>query len=187
MESEDAHPRPASLEGRLFGLRPLLPDDLGFLYALATNPTSGYRWRFRGAVPPLEVFQELLWQGVHVQFLVFDRETGAPVGHVVAYGADLHNGFAYVGLVMGPSLHGRGLAVEPLMVFNRYLFHTWNFRKLYLETSDFNFSQFASGEGRYFHTEARLKNHDYYANRYWDKLILAIYPTDTLELPGFVS
>jgi hypothetical protein len=43
-----------------------------------------------------------------------------------------------------------------------------------MEVTEFNYSQFASGQGRLFDIEGRLRNHVFFAGRHWDQLILAI-------------
>ena len=45
------------LETAALRLAPPIPDDLGFLYALAVQPETGFRWRYRGSVPPFERFK----------------------------------------------------------------------------------------------------------------------------------
>jgi hypothetical protein len=58
-------------------------------------------------------------------------------------------------------------------LFIDHVFTCWNFRKVYFETTEYNYPQFASGEGRLFELEGRLRGHRFYGGRYWDELILA--------------
>jgi hypothetical protein len=53
------------LKGRWVHLVPISPPDIQTLYAIATNPTLAYQWRFRGAVPTLEAFVQHLNDRVH--------------------------------------------------------------------------------------------------------------------------
>ena len=92
----DAVPAPPPMAGRRVMLRPVYPEDYGFLYSLAVSPEIGFRWRYRGAVPAYDVFLRELWAGILVQFMVCDAATGEPVGFVVAHSADLKSGFAHV-------------------------------------------------------------------------------------------
>lgn len=165
-----------SLRGRRSYLTPVVPEMHRWLYELAISEAVGFRWRFRGTIPPFEVFVRELWNGVLTQFVSVSARDGSPQGLVVAYNQDFVQGFAYVGAVFSPSVTGTGVAIEAVGLFTEYLFGTWPFRKLYLEMPEFNYSQIASGAGSYFEVEGRLRNNDFYAGRYWDKLILAVYP-----------
>ncbi|OHV41365.1 MULTISPECIES: phosphopantetheine-binding protein [Pseudofrankia] len=166
---------PVRLEGKYFRLTPVLPQATPFLYSLSVSPDIGFRWRYRGSVPAYQQFEQELWQGMLAQFLVESIETSQPAGHVICYNPDLNLGHAYVGAVMAGQYLGTGLAAEPVRLFINYLFDVWPLRKLYLELPEFNFTQFASAAGRALHIEARLRDHDYYQGRRWDRLTLAAY------------
>jgi RimJ/RimL family protein N-acetyltransferase len=164
------------LDSPAYQLTPIQESDLDFLYALATHPETGYRWRYRGNPPTQQQFGADLDGGVLVQYVARDRNTGEPAGHVVAYSADLAQGHASVGAMFSPDHAGTGLAAEITALFVRYLFHTFRLHKLYLEVPGFNWPQVESGAGRLFQVEGVLREHDFYAGRYWDKHICAIYP-----------
>lgn len=167
-----------------YRLAPIQEQDLDFLYLLATHPETGYRWRYRGNPPPPQEFGADLWGQVLVQYVARVVGTGEPAGHVVAYGADLANGHASVGALFTPDHAGTGRAAEITAVFVRYLFHTFRLRKLYLEVPGFNWPQVESGAGRQFTVEGVLRDHDFYAGRYWDKYVCAIYPEDVTSSRG---
>jgi RimJ/RimL family protein N-acetyltransferase/aryl carrier-like protein len=162
------------LETRTLRLTPVAPDDVGFLYALAVHPETGFRWRYRGAAPPIERFAEELWTQVLEQYVVRRATDGRPVGHVVAYAPDQCLRHAYVGAVFQPRV--TGLAAQAVALFVRHLFHTFPLHKLYLEIPGYNWPQVRSGENRLFSLEGVLREHDYYAGRYWDQYLCAIYP-----------
>jgi RimJ/RimL family protein N-acetyltransferase len=164
------------LETRSLRLTPIAPDDLGFLYALAVQPETGFRWRYRGSVPPFERFKAELWNQVLLQFVVRRIEDDVPVGHVVAYGDELSLRHTYVGAVFHPRSSGSGLAAQAVALFIRYLFHTFALDKIYMEVPGFNWPQVQSGQANLFRVEGVLRDHDYYAGRYWDKHICAVYP-----------
>jgi RimJ/RimL family protein N-acetyltransferase/aryl carrier-like protein len=157
-------------------LTPVEPDDIGFLYMLATAPETGFRWRYRGAPPPFERFAEELWGQVLVQYVARRAEDHQPVGHVVAYAATQGLRHAHLGAVFHPPYAGSGLAAQAVSLFVNYLFHTFPLRKLYLEIPGFNWPQMQSGAGRLFHVEGILRDHDYYAGQTWDSYLCAIYP-----------
>jgi RimJ/RimL family protein N-acetyltransferase len=175
----DGADRPARRSANI-QLDPVTPETFPFLYALAVDEEVGYRWRFRGSVPSPETFQNTFWQGTLVQFVVTMTGAAEPIGHVVCYGHDAGHQYAFVGLVFAPPVLGTGLPLEAASCFLNYLFGTWNLRKVYFEVPEFNFPQFASGAGHYFHEEGRLRQHEFYAGRFWDKLYLAVYRDDVV-------
>jgi acyl carrier protein len=70
-----------------------------------------------------------------------------------------------------------------ISLFLRYVFTYWEFEKLYMEVPEYNFPQFASGLGRFFEIEGRLRGHLKMGERSFDQLIVALY-RDTAELHG---
>ncbi|WP_163549213.1 phosphopantetheine-binding protein [Candidatus Frankia nodulisporulans] len=177
------------LAGRFLRLMPVLPSSTPFLYELAVTPDVGFRWRYRGSVPSYPQFEQELWQGVLTQFVIESVETGRPVGHAICYNPEFTLGFAYVGAAVSADYTGSGLAVEALNLFVRYIFDIWPFRKLYFELPEFNYPQFsgadrANAAGGALELEGRLRGHDYYHGRYWDRLILAAYPEHLDRLTG---
>jgi RimJ/RimL family protein N-acetyltransferase len=152
-------------------LRPVDPNDIPFLYALATEGETGERWRYRGATPDPKVFAAQLWDGVLAQFVVERSVDGSPVGIVSAYNANHRDGYVYLAGVSHPSLQGTGLGAEALLLLAEHVFGNWSFRKAYFESASFNYEQFASGADVYFDEEARLRDHTFYRGRYWDLVI----------------
>ncbi|WP_269724384.1 phosphopantetheine-binding protein [Pseudofrankia inefficax] len=170
--SGPAHP---VLHSAQLALRPVSPEYVPFLYDLATREEVGWRWRFRGAIPDIETFQAGLRQGALSQFVVVVAPNGEPVGTVSCYNADLHRGIAFLAAAFVPEHVAGGVPMTAVGMFLRYLFQVWDLRKIYMEVPDFNYTQIASGAGKYFEVEGHLREHSYYDGRYWDEYMLAIY------------
>lgn len=166
------------LTGRHVRLRTVFPSDYEYLYALATDEELGWRWRYRGASPSPELFQQQLWNGVLAQFVVEHVETKQRVGFVQAFDASERNGHVHFAVMTDPAVKRSGWIIESMLLFLDYLFTVWNFRKLYAEVLEFNYEQFASGAGSVFKVEGRFTEHEWHAGRYWDLLILALYRED---------
>jgi RimJ/RimL family protein N-acetyltransferase len=162
------------LEARFIRIRPIFPDDMSFLYQLSVMPETGYRWRYRGAVPSPEQFARDQTQGLLVQFLVEDRRNNHPVGTVAAFNAGLKNGTASFGVVLLPAYANRGVGMEATALLIDFLFRVWPLRKLYTHTPEWNMSQFGSVIGRVLREEGRLREHEFYYDRFWDLIILAL-------------
>jgi len=176
----EAELRPVPRSGRYIALRPVVLADVPFLYGLAVDPVVGPRWRWRGGIPREENFFARLWEGVLTQLVVEDPRSGAALGLVSAFSANLVAGTAYVGAVLAPRARF-GQGIEAGTKFASYLFGTYHFRKLYLEAPSFNVGQFRRAIGTYLHVEGCLKDHERYAGRCYDSYILAIYPDDLVH------
>jgi RimJ/RimL family protein N-acetyltransferase len=165
---------PPPLEGRHVSLRPITPEDYPWLQNAELSSELAMRWRFRGATPGPEQWAQAIWTGSLAQFLVVERRTGDPAGLVAVYRANFQHAHAALGAARFAS------AKSPVMIlgialFLRYVFACWNFRKLYLELPEYNYSQFASGLGRIFEVEGVLREHNYFDGQLWDEMLLAIY------------
>jgi len=170
-----ADPLAPVMGDRAFRLDPVQPEDVGFLYTLAAQPDTSFRWRYRGAAPSFQRFVDDMWQQVLVQYVARRTGDNTPAGHLVAYGADAAVHHVYVGAAFLPSYTRTGLAAQAVTLLVRFLFHTFPLKKVYLEVPGFNYAQISSGEGRLFQVEGRLRDHCYYAGRYWDQYLCAIY------------
>jgi RimJ/RimL family protein N-acetyltransferase len=168
-------PGEVTLCGATTRLRPMRPEDLELLYGMATDGPTGFRWRYRGAVPDRTEFVRDLANGVLVQFMVERRATRQPVGMVSAYGASQRDGWAYLAAVSHPTFRRSGAVVDGLATLTDYLFAGWPFRKLYLEVLGYNTGQFGSVLHAVAEEEGRLRGHVFHAGRYWDVVTAAIY------------
>ncbi len=162
------------LSGRAVYLRPISPDDYVSLRMIELGPELGVRWRFRGATPGLEQWVREN-NALLVHYMVVRHSDHKPIGTVFVYNQNFQDRYAYFALAsLEPSgrspllMGGAGLCIE-------YAFTCWAFRKLYLETPEYNVEQFAGGVGKLFTEEGRLRDHLYYGGRYWDMLTFALY------------
>jgi RimJ/RimL family protein N-acetyltransferase len=176
------------LEGRRVRMRPVLPSDYNTLYSMLLHPEVACRWRYRGATPSPERFNTALWDGVHVQFIIERKSDGTVAGLQVAYNTNFRNRYTYMGTLLDPRFHRAAWPLESAAMFIDYLFKAFNLRKIYGETLDFNYSQFASGADKLFAEEARLRDHAYFGGRYWDTRIIALYRSDWFnKAPDFFN
>ncbi len=162
------------LAGRHVRLRPVLPTDNEYLYALATHPEVTWRWRYRGQSISYEQFVQQLWAGTLVHFVVERRENGQRIGYVQAFDASERHGWCHFAVMLDPMLERSGWAFECMPLFFNYLFTAWNFRKLYAVALENNYEQLRSGAGAWFVTEGRLAEHEWYDGRLWDLILLAV-------------
>jgi len=159
----------------------MLPPFYDQLYSLVVSDPVAFRWRFQGIVPTFESFRESLESGVFSQFVVAPRESkDVAIGYVFAYNASLSDGHAYMAALVDRK-QGAGL-VEAVLLFLRYLFVGWPFRKIYMESIEFNIRQYASAVNRgLMREERRFPEHRFYDGKYWDESTFAIYREDARQ------
>jgi hypothetical protein len=106
--------------------------------------------------------------------LVIRRTSQERLGILACYDLDLRNGFAY----FGGAKFDRGSRspdfIEGSVLFIEYVFACWPLRKLYLQVAEYNLDQIGSGVGRLLNEEGRLREHRFFAGRYWDEVMLSI-------------
>jgi len=163
------------LVGRWYSLVPVSPRYHSAIHALSHREQNSFRWRYRGTIPPFPAFEQSIYAGVLIQFVVVAKDDLEHVaGLVVAYSASHQDGHCYMGAVMNPN-EGAGTA-EGIALFLRYVFLHWPFHKIYLETPEFNAVQFESAvKSGLIVEEGRLRNHVYYDDKHWDQIVYALY------------
>lgn len=167
--------RGPSLRGHRVSLQPVRAQDYEMLRMLELSEDLVPIWRHQGATPSPERWVESLWTGVLAQFIVVDIARKHPLGIVNVYSADFRHGHAYIAASKFDLQRRSTLFLEGFALFVDYVFAVWNFRKLYMETSERNIGQFASAIGPILCEEGRLREHLFFDGRYWDVLHLALY------------
>lgn len=154
-------------------LRPVSDQDLGPLYRIASErPEEWARVCHRGVPSPAQ-FGDRLWAGVLAQFII-ELSDGVyePVGLVSLHSADFANRTAWLELVsFGPG-NQDGAYASGLLLLTRYAARSWDFRKLYFETLEFQGSPLIGVPG--VEKEAHFREFYYHDGRYWDRMIWAI-------------
>jgi hypothetical protein len=176
VQSNDFRPQPAfpSLEGRHVFLRPVSTGDYAGLQQAEIQGELGMRWRYRGSTPSPEQWAQGLWRTVLAQHLIVRRADDRPIGLVLVYQPDFQDGHAQLAAVRFDLADRSPRMMLGMALFLRHVFACWSFRKLYLEVTEFNYEQFASGAGRLFDVEGRYRDHVYFNGAYWDQLVLAV-------------
>jgi len=167
-----------SLRNNYVYLRAVMPDDHPYLYLVETSGSTAAQWGLRGATPAYHDWVQQRSAGVLAQFMILSAKDDSRIGLVTAFSADFQDAHAHVAaLSFDP--HGNSMTMMlGVGLFVDYVFKCWNFRKLYLDTAEYNYPQFASGAGKFFEVEGRLREHHYLNGEWWDHLILAIFRED---------
>lgn len=155
---------------------PLTPQEYAEIVRLEASVELGLRWRNSGrSVSPAE-FHERLWTNV-LDHRVVRRLTDPDqkiCGTLSAYQPSFRDGTAFLGVMFRPEWHGTGMGIAAVARYVDLLFRQWPLRKLYGEVAEFNYHSFASGNGRFFEEEGRLRSHVYLGGRHWDVHLITI-------------
>lgn len=149
--------------------RHLLP-----LWGLATDPYSGFRWRHNGMGIGPQEFADQLWRGVTCQFVAEHLRRDDLVGWVLAYGLNQRNQHVSIAVLGADAYRATPALWEGVYLFVRYLFGNLCLRKVYAEVPEYNLATFASGIGKVFEIEGRLRDHLYHDGCWWDQYLVAI-------------
>jgi hypothetical protein len=161
--------------GRWVDLRPVGGDDLEFLRVLASTPGSGPRYRYRGVTPSPERFRTDLWNDVLCQYLLVGHRSERRLGLVSAFAPSTRDGHAHLGVLLADDVRRRGWALEGVGLFIEHLFNAFQLRKLYVQVSTLWPSAFHRAIPDLLVEEARLIDHDFFAGRYGDSVIYALW------------
>lgn len=155
-------------------LRPLRPDDYGYLFEMLSTPPALQQWRFRGGFPNHQQFVSALWNQVALQLLIEGKHTGRPLGLVQAYDRDLRNGHVRFSMIVDPAVQGQGWPLEAAVLSLDHLFRLWNLRKIYADVLEPFWAPIGSAVGWLFDEEACLLEHEFYDGSYHSLRILSV-------------
>lgn len=166
---------PPSLQGKHVYLRVVVPDDYPYLHLLETSGELASTGGLRGTTPSFQDWLQQRAVGILAQFIVLARDDNSRIGLTSVFSANFQDGHAHLAATRFNPNDQSPLMLMGFGLFVDYVFSCWNFRKLYLDSTEFNYPQFASGIGRIFSCEGRLREHHFLNGQFWDHLILAIY------------
>lgn len=163
-------------------LRAVQAADLPVLYEMAVGGRFSASWRFRGIAPSFDEFVAGFAHDVLFQMVIIDpRSANHVVGHLVCYGADSRNGFAYLAALLEDGVVGASLGDAALVEFAREVFLRWPLRKLYAEVPDRTKRAVESARGvkpggfaKLSSVEGHLRQHWYSQGEYEDIWITSV-------------
>lgn len=191
----------ATYAGPTTHLRPLEVEDLPALYRASLEPTSSFRWRYRGKTPGPQEFEETLHLGVVSQFAVADPATDHLLGLVSAYNhrpearschlaflrcADAPRTGTATGTGTGTT---GGELVEGACLFLDYLFATFDLHRVRMEVPEYNLHLVHGLIGSVLEREGELKEFVWHDRSAWSMHLLAIERTtwDRVVGPWFAA
>lgn len=155
-------------------LRPVMNGDQGFCYRLAASSFPQWlRVCGRGLPSPAE-FEDLLWVGVHAQFIVEDAQAHLPVGVGSLHRPSERHGTVWIDLAVEPSLGTHDDVVSPASsALLHHAFDACGFRKAYCGRGSWAASILdpTAWEVR---REAVLEGHLLHEGIYWDYVVESV-------------
>lgn len=162
-------------------IRPLLAGDLAWAYDLETDPQIIQRFRLAGTTPSPQSYRQSFGRSSpSIQYLVVDESNGERIGFVYTFNTDVRNSRTSIALVSHPRHHGSGKFYRGVFLFIDYLFEAFPFERIYGQSLEFNFDQFAPDEQRrldlasLFEVEVILREHAYMSGRWWDEYLVSV-------------
>jgi len=163
-----------SYHGPNVQLVPVTDRENDWLFSIFATGEHLVRFRMRAMTPSPEMFRRFLWDQVLAQFIVATHD-GKPVGLVTCFEPDFRNRYAYVAAVADRRFEASGLVLEGMTMLISYVFAQFDLRKLYAESLEADFQKYASGGGRVFEVEGRLRDHEYVDGGYQDYILSSVW------------
>jgi hypothetical protein len=163
------------ISGRRVALRPIRASDYEPIRLIEQHAEATATWRFRGRTVSPEAHAQALWAGVHVQYVVALSDGWESIGLVSCYDADFENGHAFLATLRFPVASSAVPFGEGVALFIDHLFDGWDFRCLYVDSSQAALTSYETVGRRYLREEGRLR--DFYrmpGGRRSDRVLLTL-------------
>jgi acyl carrier protein len=142
---------------------------------LETTGEAAVLYRHRGASVAPESYAASLWNGVLSQMVVCSLRTGGPIGLVACFEPDFRHGYARLAGILDPKMMGLGWPIEGFGTFVTHIFHSFPFRKLYIDIAGFNLPRMRSWLDSHGSLEGTLLQHEFHNGSYYDQYTYALY------------
>lgn len=162
------------LRGERVYLRAVLPGEYEDLYLRETSGALAGRGGLEGATPAFEDWLKQRWASTLARFVILADADHTRLGLVSLFNADLRNGHAHLAVDGFDPTRPSPLVMMGCGLFIEHAFSCWPFHKLYMDVAGYNYERFATGVGKLFEAEGRLRDHHYLDGRHWDHHILSI-------------
>lgn len=157
--------------------------DIPFLSGLFSSDEISYRWIFRGRTATMDAIRMNLQRPDLLPHIIETTRDRRRLGYTSAFDISDRNSHAQVGTVVAPDHINTGLGATATVIFADYLFAVLPLRKIYLQSIEYSYRQYASLVDRgYATSEGVLREHEYFAGRYWDVHILSVNREQFLKL-----
>jgi len=161
-------------------IRPVIEQDIPWLYEMETHPAILQRFRLNGVTPSPRMYAEFYTRGSSTAYIAFNVDSGQRIGMIYTFGTDANERRTSVGVVAHPEMHGVGRIYRGLYILADYLFNHLNIDRIFIQAAEFNITQYSAGNDRrldlskLFEAHAVLREDTYMGGRWWDKYVLSV-------------
>ena len=167
-----------ALESRRIRLRLFQNQDREIVYAWHSDLNYLYLWTHDRDLLPYERFIRRFERSLKKRFDLFlmveKRSSGKPLGFIYNYASDSVDRNCYICVYMDLNGAVQGAGVDAVILFLKYLFNYYGYRKVYAEVYAFNQRVVKMAEKAGFVLEGCLQGHRWWNGRFWDQHIYAM-------------
>jgi RimJ/RimL family protein N-acetyltransferase len=165
-------------------LRPIIDDDLPFLFRLFADPGRCHLWMHCRRVYDEAGFRQAwsAWAAETMAGKFIIELAGRPVGLVFDHDRTLEDGCTQVTALLDVARTGHGVGIVGAALLVDWLFQTVPLRKVYMKVYAFNAAVVRILRKVGFAEEGVLKEERYWDGRYWDMHIFALHRADWPEV-----
>jgi RimJ/RimL family protein N-acetyltransferase len=164
-------------------LRPVSNEDLETLYRWRNS--ESYRALFvnRRNVVSVEEFRVEYKKEVerqrHIQFMVVLVRTAEPIGIIYSYGANMNDGFVFMGTYIDDRYQRRGYGAIASILFIKHMFDVYPLQKICVDIFSYNSPSLDGCKGLGFVKEGEFVRQRFYFGKYWNVVRMALFREDT--------
>ena len=169
------------LETQKIKLRPVTSNDYDMLYSWHFSTGQIHLWWDERHIRSFDEFVNDFNNKLRYFFFTFfvvvkrEHETDIPVGFTYTSRFNPVDRYVYSTMYLDREFTGKGLGIEAGQIHIQYLFSVFNIRKIYAEIYEYNKISIKAAKKAGFIEEARLKQHRWYIDRYWDLIIMSLH------------
>ena len=174
------------IKGRIVSLRKIEREDLKRIVDWINNPTTAEQMGIEYPVSEAEEelwFENMLRDKSKLVFAIVENKENRHVGNISLDQIDRRARKGRLSIFIGDeSDRSKGFAQDALVVFLKYCFLRLNLHKVYLIVNEDNKAAISLYENCGFSREGLLRDDDFIAGRYVNRIHMSILETDFKKL-----
>jgi len=179
-----------TLQTKRIKLRPIIEDkDMPLLFQWRNDARTMHLWIGRNFPVSWEQFKDELFADFnrdrHIQLMI--EKGKQTIGTIYSYSPNFSDGTVFVTTYLSADYTKRGYGVEALLLFADYLMTYYPFRKIYLESYEYNRLSKQTLEKGHMEEEGCFKAHRYFDGRYWNLYRFALYQERLDEVRAYLA
>lgn len=150
-------------------LRPVEPNDYGYLYHLLVGSSAAETYRFRGLTPSPEAFERALWANVGAQFIIEAGRSRERAGLISIVNVLLEAQHGELNVALDPSRHSTLTLGGAAYGMLEHAFDAWPLKKIFARVPEFNADRLRGLDRFGFELEAEVADYSFAFGRFWSE------------------